>query len=158
MNKKKRTRYLLLAVILIYVAVIVRFFMLSSDEEYAVGSLEPIASFTPAKYTVKDNFTISNDYRDSFLGTLSKKNKSTIGISSSKTTQKEEDTYFPTIKYLGIISDVSSNKKVVSLQINTKEYVTKEGSVVDSVRIISGTTKSLTISYKGKHKKITISD
>lgn len=157
MNKKKRTRYLLLAVILIYSAVIVRFFMLSDDDVDAMVSSEPIASFKPASYTVKESFTISNDYRDPFLGTLAKKNRSAKTSTSRQNSLKQEDAYFPAIRYVGLISDAGSGKKVLSLEINAKEYIAKEGSVVDSVQIISGNLKSISVSYKGKRKRINIS-
>ena len=158
MNKKKRTRYLLLAVVLIYITVIWRFLTLSNDEEYVVNGSEPIASFTPKEYKVKESFTITNDYRDPFLGTLSRKKQNATRSSSLKRTEDKKEEYFPTIKYLGIISDPSSAKKVLSLQINTKEYIAKEGRLIDSVKIISGTIKRLTVSYKGKRKHINISD
>jgi hypothetical protein len=157
MNKKKRTKYLLLAVILIYGAVVGRFFMLSDDGINTIASSEEIASFTPATYSVKDSFTISNDYRDPFLGTLSKRNQGTKTSLSNQKAQKKEDAYFPTIRYLGVISDAGSTKKVLSLQINAKEYIAKEGSVIDSVRIISGNLKNITVTYKGKRKRINIS-
>ena len=157
MNKKKRTRYLLLTVILIYGAVIVRFFMLSDDDVDAIVTSEPIASFKPVSYTVKESFTISNDYRDPFLGTLAKKNQTPVTNVSRQNLPKQEDAYFPTIRYLGLISDAGSGKKVLSLEINTKEYIAREGSVIDSVQIISGNLKSISVSYKGKRKNINIS-
>ncbi|MFC4636461.1 hypothetical protein ACFO3O_21320 [Dokdonia ponticola] len=157
MNKKKRTKYLLLAVILIYGAVIVRFFMLSDDGVNTVVISEPIGSFKPTSYTVKESFTIDNNYRDPFLGTLTKRNQASIKNTSRKKEAKEEDTYYPTIRYLGLISDAGSGKKVLSLEINAKEYIAKEGSVVDSVQIISGNLKSISVSYKGKRKTINIS-
>ncbi|GGG25174.1 hypothetical protein GCM10011344_27310 [Dokdonia pacifica] len=157
MNKKKRTRYLLIAVILIYGAVIARFFMLSNDGDYSLPTNELVASFKPTSYDVKENFTINNDYRDPFLGTLIRDNKNTSSDSRKEITNKKE-AYFPAITYLGIISDAGSSKKVLSLRINAKEYVIKEGNTVDSIQVISGNRQSLLVSYKGKRKRITISD
>ncbi|MEP0262326.1 hypothetical protein [Dokdonia sp.] len=157
MKNKKRTTYLLLAVILIYGAVVGRFFMLSNKGGDIFFTPEATTVFTPAEYVIKERFTINNDYRDPFLGTLSKGNQITSTISSKQKEQTTEDTYFPSVRYMGVISDAGSNKKVLSLQINAKEYITKEGSVVDSVRVISGSTKNVTVSYKGKKKTINIS-
>ncbi|WP_299676101.1 hypothetical protein [uncultured Dokdonia sp.] len=158
MNKKKRTRYLLIAVVIIYGAVIARFYMLSNDGDYILPTNDLVASFKPVTYHVKENFTINNNYRDPFLGTLVRNNKNTSNTSRKGTTDNKEDTYFPAITYLGIISDVGSSKKVMSLRINSEEYVIKEGNTVDSIQIISGNTKSVLVSYKGKRKRITISD
>ncbi|WP_299213784.1 hypothetical protein [uncultured Dokdonia sp.] len=157
MNKKKRTRYLLLAVILIYGAVVVRFFMLSDDGVDAMITSEPITSFKPASYTVKESFTIDNNYRDPFLGTIVNRNQTRKKNISRQNASNQEDAYFPAIKYLGLISDTGSGKKVLSLEINTKEYIAKEGSVIDSVQIISGNLKNISVSYKGKRKNINIS-
>lgn len=157
MKNKKRTKYLLLAVILIYGAIIARFFMLSNEGGDTLFTPEVTTTFTPTEYTIKESFTITNEYRDPFLGTLSKGSQITSTTSSKQKTQTTEDTYFPSVRYMGVISDAGSNKKVLSLQINTKEYITKVGSVVDSVRVISGSTKNVTVSYKGKRKTINIS-
>jgi len=156
MNTKKRTQYLLIAVIAIYGAVVARFFMLSNDGDYVLPENEAIASFKPTAYTIKESFIIKNDYRDPFLGTLPKSNQR--GVSSRKSSQKVEEAYFPRVHYLGIISDAASSKKVVSLSINSKEYVMKEGNTIDSVTVISGNTKHILVSYKGKRKRISISN
>ena len=156
MKNKKRTGYLLLAVILIYGAVIARFFMLSNEGGNIEFIPEEVATFKPTEYKVKESFSIDNDYRDPFLGTLSKRDQSTI--TQRVKTKPIEDTYFPTIKYMGVISDAGSNKRVLSLRINGKEYITKVGSTVDSVRVVSGNIKNVTVSYKGKRKVINITE
>lgn len=157
MKNKKRTGYLLLAVILIYGAVIARFFMLSNEGGNIEFIPEEIVAFKPTQYKVKESFTIDNDYRDPFLGTFPKNDQaSNQAIKQEK--KPIEDTSFPTIKYMGVISDAGSNKRVLSLRINGKEYITKVGSTVDSVGIVAGNIKNITVSYKGKRKVINITE
>lgn len=157
MKNKKRTGYLLLAVILIYGAVIARFFMLNNEGGNIEFIPEEVATFKPTQYKIKESFSIDNDYRDPFLGTFSKNDQTSNQVIKQKT-KSIEDTYFPTIKYMGVISDAGSNKRVLSLRINGKEYITKVGSTVDSVRVVSGNIKNVTISYKGKKKVINITE
>jgi len=155
MTKKSNTKYLLLAVILIYGAIVVRFFMLRSDGD-STFIVDPIAQFTPKEYEVKEEFTIANNHRDPFLGKVpisggQRKTTATKAVPTKKTD------YFPSIQYQGIVSDASSSKKVISLLINDKEYIVREGKVADSVRVLRGNAKTLSVSYKGEIKKFNIS-
>jgi hypothetical protein len=156
MGKKSNTKYLLIAVILIYAAIIVRFFMLRSDSDEAIDSINPVAQFTPVTYESKETFTIENNHRDPFLGKLPNK-APRRKTQQGKVVPPKEPAYFPLVQYRGIVSDTQSNKKVISLVINDKEFVVREGSIVDSVRVISGSANKLAVSYKGRKKEIPIS-
>lgn len=153
MNKKKRTTYLFIAVILIYGAIVARFFMLRSDGEEQITS-QSVTKFTPISYGVKENFEINNDYRDPFLG------KRPAISTSEKITKKpvpnKETAYYPDIVYRGVVADSRSSAKVLSLTVNGKEYIIREGKTADSVRVISGDTKKITVAYKGNTKKFDI--
>ncbi len=155
MNTKKRTLYLLIAVVLIYMAIIVRFFLLSDGGTEEDITLDPITEFKPIRYEVDKDFTIKNAYRDPFLGTLSR------GKTTVKTTQKDPDPVtddpFPNVNYIGLISDAGSGKKVFSVRISGKEYVVQSGATVDGLTIISGTPKQVVVSYQGTRKTIKIS-
>lgn len=154
MNKKKRTTYLFIAVILIYGAIVARFFILRSDGEEQIIS-QTATKFTPISYAVKENFEINNNYRDPFLG------KRTVAASTSKkikTTpvEKKETAYYPNIIYRGVVADSRSSAKVLSLTINGKEFIVREGKTADSVRVVSGDSKKITVAYKGNTKKFDI--
>lgn len=155
MKKKKRTFYLLIAVIAIYVAIIVRFFMLSNDSDSLEFTATSTGDFKPTQYEIQKDFTITNSYRDPFLGELPRSKKTTY---KSQIPQLEsENSYYPDVQYLGIISDTKSSAKVLSLKVNGSEYVIREGKTVDSIRVLSGNRNKMIVSFKGKRKAINIS-
>lgn len=155
MNSKKRTLYLLIAVVFIYIAIIVRFFLLSDEGTEEDIAIDPVTQFKPIRYEVDKEFTIKNAYRDPFLGTLSRER---IPV---RTPRKDPDPVindpFPMVNYIGLISDAGSGKKVFSVRISDKEYVVRSGATIDSITIVSGTPKEVIISYQGKQKTIKIS-
>ncbi len=153
MNKKKRTSYLLLLVVLIYATVAVRFFLLKDDGDTIDLTIQPVGNFKPITYTVDKEFTIRNDYRDPFLGTLPSKKKVT-SVSTSKTTQAIIAIPFPEIHYMGIVADAKSNKKILSIRIDGVEYVVRIGDEVKEVRILSGNEERITVSHNGVRKTI----
>lgn len=155
MIKKKRTTYLLIGVIAIYAAIVVRFYMLSNDRDSVVIEETPIGAFTPTLYETEKEFILDTNYRDPFLGTVSKGRRK---ISRTQSPEGVTDEIlFPDVTYLGIISDAKSSTKVLSLKINNREYVIREGTSRDSLYIISGTREKLIVSYKGRRKEINIS-
>jgi len=148
--KKKRTSYLLLLVVFIYATVAVRFFLLKDDGGATDLTIEPVGDFNPIAYTVDKDFTIDNDYRDPFLGTLPRPQK-TVNTNTVKTT---ETIPFPDIQYMGVIADAGSNKKILSIRIGQVEYVVRIGDKVADVHILSGNEKNITVSHNGRRKTI----
>ena len=157
MSKKSNTKFLLLGVILIYGAIVVRFFMLRSAGASDIPVTNIVADFTPKSYEVQEDFTIANNHRDPFLGTRPK--EAIIKKATTKPQIVENPTaYFPAVLYKGLVSDIDSKKKVISLAVNDKEYIIREGKTVDSVTILSGNAKELKVSYKGVVKTLKISN
>lgn len=156
MTKKRNTKLLLIAVIAIYAAIIVRFFMLRSGDDSRAIAIDPIGKFTPAEYKVASAFTINNNYRDPFLGTLPSTSQQ-VPTQKNSQPQEEQPSYFPSIRYNGIVSDADSNNKVISIVVNDKEYVIREGKTVDSVDVLQADDKTLQVRYKNTSKKIKLS-
>lgn len=157
MTKKRNTKFLLLAVVLIYAAIVARFFMLRSDGGNSDPVLASNITFSPKEYKVKEEFKITNNYRDPFLGKLPvspSKPRISVKGTTAKVAQPE---YFPAITYKGVVSDTGSNSKVLSLSINDEEYVIREGATADSVLIIDGNSHRIKVRYKGNIKEFDIS-
>lgn len=155
MTKKKRTLYLLLGVVAIYAAIVVRFIMLSNDSS-SLGLIDASSGeFKPAIYKAQEKFTIINNYKDPFLNTPPR-GKNRVASSSNSKKNSEPSTYYPQVYYLGVIADAKTSEKVLSLKVNGREYVVREGKNIDSLIVISGTSKKAVVSYKGKRKIIHI--
>lgn len=155
MNKKKRTTYLLLAVVGIYAAIAVRFFLLKGGDSTPEISLTQVGDFKPIRYAAAKEFTITNDYRDPFLGTRSKAPSTTIPSSSSKPKTSDAKP-FPAIQYMGIIADSGSSSKILSIRIAGTEYVVRIGDEIEGVRILSGNEKEIKVRFEGEQKTITM--
>ncbi len=105
-------------------------------------------SFTPKVNTVLDTFSIQTTDRDPFLGTLNTKKKSVI-----KKIKKPE-TVWVTILYHGSVNRQASENKVFVVSINGEQHLMKTGQTINDIKLISGTTKEITIAYKGDIKTI----
>jgi|GEM_PF-1191725 len=156
MKKKKRTLYLLIAVVAIYAAIIFRFLLLRDGGESQINTSPINNTFNPIEYDVQKEFKIVNDYRDPFLGKIKKE---TGDVSTKKLNiqnNRSKELPFPQVDYLGVVADTGGEKKVLSLRVNSNEYVMREGATVDSLTIISGNQKSMIVSYNGNRKTINI--
>lgn len=145
---------MLVTVITIYIAIIVRFFMLSNDNNSSKNTEFLTSDFKPTKYEARKDFSIINDYRDPFLGILPKINQKVFKSQGNQS--KIVNSYYPEIHYLGVISDAKSEAKVLSLKINGKEIIIREGKTVDSVKVLSGNSNNLIVSYKGVPKAVSL--
>lgn len=158
MKKKKNTLYLLIAVIAIYAAIALRFFLLRDGGDSQISIDTTNKTFNPIAYDIQKEFKIVNDYRDPFLGKIKKEIRESKQVNNIER-EPLEQILFPQVNYLGVISDAAAGaKKVLSLKIDGNEYVMREGATIDSLMIISGNQKSMIVSYKGTKKTIKLSN
>lgn len=152
MNNKTKT-YLLLALVLgIWGTVAYKIVNgLGSDLPIA-ENIEVETTFKPMDLGVKDTFSIKLPEKDPFLGTLVSKSKTSSTVTSS--TRKQS--YFPSVIYKGMVQNQQSKDKVFVLQIKSKQYLLKNGQIADSVKLVSGNAKSVTVIYKSQRKTLTL--
>lgn len=156
MQKKKRTQLLLLAVVLIYGAIIIRFFILTGDEnEVIVSEIGVEKDFSPKEYATQKEFTISTNYRDPFLGKFPKTKKViSTKVEVVKKTPFNESVLVPQIVYQGIVSAVNASKKVYALLIDGRSFVLSEGEAVGDITVISGNETAITVKHLDKKIEI----
>jgi hypothetical protein len=152
MTKKKKTTLLVLLVVLIYAAVALRFFILSDGDSDQSMLPQRMEAFTPEKVTVAAQFTIINDYRDPFLGTLPSRFRSVSTTAGDGRLKKKEVVAFPSIFYKGLVADAANGKRIFALEIEKREYVVTQGKIIKEVRVVSGDEKAITVLYKGSKK------
>ncbi len=108
-------------------------------------------SFNPKTNTEIDTFSIKDTERDPFLGTLSRKKiNRTASTKSSKKLIKDNRV----IIYGGLIKKQNSSDYVFIVNINKNQYLLKKGQTADSVKLIKGNEKGITIRYHNKNKTI----
>ena len=147
LKNKKKTYSLLVLVIAVwgYIAY------------YIITSLNPsLPDYTDSKITFKDDFVLKDTFekfsiqkvdRDPFLGTieipkLQKRNKVKI---------KKKAKWKP-IDYLGMVANDVNKDRVFILSIANQQVLLKQGYTHDSVKVIRGDAKKITLKYKGQTK------
>ena len=111
-------------------------------------------SFQPKTKVTVDTFSIQNVERDPFLGTLSASKTN----NKQKTTKKSNQIVTknqPKITYAGLVKKQTTADKVFVVNINNQQYLLKQGQTADSVKLLRGNTKEITIRYNNQTKTIT---
>ncbi|WP_298507520.1 hypothetical protein [uncultured Kordia sp.] len=155
--KKKRKTYILLTVVLgIWGTIGYQIFSkLSPDDSPALASNTDIR-FTPKQTIEKDTFRINTEHRDPFLGKpYQQKRTSSTGRKAS--TIKKDPVVFPPIAYKGVISKQQSSENIYIIDISGTQQLFKLGKTIQEVKLLKGDKKSITISFKGKRKTISVS-
>ncbi|MBR9914711.1 MAG: hypothetical protein GYB32_07780 [Algicola sp.] len=96
-----------------------------------------------------DTFSISLMDRDPFLGTFLRRHK-------KPKTKKIKSVVWQPIEYLGIVK--SNNQNIFIVTINGKQSLLKKGQFKDSVQLISGNFKQVTMRYKNRIKAFAIKE
>ena len=110
-------------------------------------------SFQPKTKVTVDTFSIQNVERDPFLGTLSTSktnNKPKTTKNSSQIVTKNQ----LKITYAGLVKKQTTADKVFVVDINNQQYLLKQGQTADSITLIKGNTKEITIRYNKQTKTI----
>lgn len=97
--------------------------------------------------TVVDTFSISTVNRDPFLGTYTKK-----ALTSPKL--KKKNLIWKPIQYKGIVK--RGNNQMFIVNINGKQNLLKSGQVKDSIKLVYGNSKSITMRYKNSTKSFSL--
>jgi len=158
MNKKNRTLILLLGVVLIYAAIAVRFFLFNGGGTNPDAETNQVSGFSPINYSFDNTFTIDNNYRDPFLGSIPKKKTVKPTSKPAKPIKTKIEKALPKVKYLGVISDASSSRKILSLSIEDKEFIVQAGQKIEDIKIISGDDEQMNIQVEGKEIIVKLSD
>lgn len=96
-----------------------------------------------------DTFSVKLVNRDPFLGTVTIKKK------PSTNTKKRKTITWQPIEYLGIIENDNLNEKIFIVSISGRQSLLKRGQKRDSITLLSGNKKTITLRYKGQSKIIT---
>lgn len=107
--------------------------------------------FNPKPLSKVDTFSIAIAYRDPFLGTFQKKHITTDKPKPAKT---NTGIVWMPIVYHGTISKQANKPEVFIISINGQQHIMKVGQMIDEVTLITGTNKTVTVTYKGTSKTI----
>ncbi len=145
MKNKKNIYILAPAVLIIWGLLIYKVVAGLNPSVPEAKQIEQLGQFSPKEFEEAESFTISNDYRDPFLGTFEKKKRTKR---RTKPTVQEPETPFPSVIYKGIISPKGKNEKVFLVQINGNQHLFKKNNIFDSVKLLKGNAKEITLKFE----------
>lgn len=154
MKKNKNIKILLPIVIIIWGILFYKIYDAFRPSANNIRTSAP-ETYIPSQKIEKDSFSLLPLDSDPFLGTFYVKKESTPskGISLKK---KVEETVWPEISYLGIVSDKEASTSVFVLQIQGQQYLVKKGDTIRDLHLVKGSNTSVALRYKGKTKNYPI--
>jgi hypothetical protein len=155
MSKKGKTYILLVIVFGIWGTVGYQIFSKMSPEDTPILTENTTINFSPKTILKKDSFSINLKHRDPFLGKPYQKENSTKRRMTK--VSKKEAIVFPSILYRGMISKQKSVANIYMVEINGTTKLFKIGSTIENIKLLKGSKKSISLSFKGERKTVSIS-
>ncbi|ALM08809.1 hypothetical protein SB49_14145 [Sediminicola sp. YIK13] len=154
--KKNTKTYLLLVIVLgIWGTIGYRIFS-SMNPDQQENITIPLQQFKPKDILVRDTFSISENYRDPFLGTLvtpKKEASSNRNLKPVNETPPQKD-----VRYTGLITDGKTNKKIFFVTINGQQYLMGFKDTIDGITLQSGNPTDVKIEESGRIRTITLQE
>ncbi|MEO9510717.1 MAG: hypothetical protein ABJN84_03240 [Flavobacteriaceae bacterium] len=147
MSKNVKTYILVGFVLTIWGFIGIKVFRTLSPEPQAPVFAENL-NFKPKKVVQKDTFSIVADYRDPFLGTMATSNK------KRAKKVKRPIVKFPNINYTGLITNQNTKGNIFFVTIDGTQFLMQKSNENNGVSLVSGTSKSIRVRYKGIVKTI----
>tara|TARA_R100001132_G_C3250041_1_gene77549 strand:- start:443 stop:961 length:519 start_codon:yes stop_codon:yes gene_type:complete len=105
-------------------------------------------TFNPPTIQEKEHFELIPLERDPFLGTANSNRK--INVSNGPNSFKNKDVIWPSIQYLGMVSDGNSKKKIFILSINGTQQLFSQGEKLEGLALVRGSQEKVTLRFEGK--------
>lgn len=147
MRSKKNIYFLLPAALLIWGLLVYRIFLAIQPVNASTNSIVLNGVFKPAKFVESEAFTIKADYRDPFLGSINTKKPRPKTQLKTKPQPKKP---FPQVTYKGVVS--GNNSKVFIVSIDGKQYFFKKYQTQNNMKLINGSSKSVTLRFQGQQQ------
>lgn len=127
-----------------------------STPTYVTKKAEMVVNVDEIK---KDTFSIVANYRDPFLGENIRLTQPKTSSNKKQKTQKKIqpkpiDKPWPSIEYKGMIKNNNSEKRVGIVSINSKEYLVKEGEILNEVKFMVISKELIQVSFQKEQKTI----
>ena len=155
-SKKGKTYALLVIVLGIWGTIGYQVYSKLNPKETSIIAASTDITFSPTQHIEKDTFQINSQHRDPFLEKpFQARNQNSVNKARST---KKDSIVFPALAYKGVISKKQSSQNIYIIEVSGIQQLFKVGKTIDKVRLISGNKKSVTITYQGKRKTISIAE
>ena len=146
LKNKKKTYVLLVLVITVWGTIAYKIMSALNPELPEIQQQKIAINNNYKVVTTVDTFSISAVNRDPFLGFYTKK--------PSKLKPRKRIPVWIPIQYNGIVKRGHNQMFIVSIK--GKQHLLKKGQVKDSVKLVYGNSKSITMRYKNSTKKFSL--
>ncbi|NMH85966.1 hypothetical protein [Flavivirga algicola] len=162
MNKKYVNSVLIAFLIVIWGAVIYKYFGKSNTVEVGVENKVSSTNYQPKYNITKDTFLLEIINKTPFKASKNLKKKATV-VKKAKTIVKKipkkhvkkTNVTWPDISYHGFVKGDKKSTRLVLLKINKKLYRKREKETVDGLTLIKAYNDSLWVSFNNIKKTIT---
>lgn len=105
-----------------------------------------VSSFKAPNVKEKEQFQLKTIESDPFLGTpyAKSRKKNSGGIK-----KVQNETPWPNIQYLGLVSDSNSKSKVFIININGQQRLLAAGETIQGVKVVKGSSENVTLRFNG---------
>ena len=148
-KNNNKTYFLLVAVLIIWGLIAYQIISSLNPTEVITTSQELDVSFNPKPMKKQDTFSITENNRDPFLGTIEKPK-----VTKPKTIKQQPTEIEIPISYSGLMVDKNTKEKIFFVHINNNQHLMNINDVIDDVKLLSGNENEVIISYKNKRKTI----
>ena len=157
MKNKKNTYILLTATLLVWGVLGYRIFSTVNPSNKKQQIALVSNSFKPQLGQESEEFIINTNYRDPFLGRLSKKKI----VKSKKTTKvitKTPKVPFPSIIYKGVISEKGNKGQVFLINIDGQQFFFKKNSTHKEVKLLRGDAKQVILKFQSQQQAFVLTE
>jgi hypothetical protein len=150
---KTKTYLLIFAVLSIWGTIGFKIMNGLSPDKPKIIKQESDVDFKPKLKRQTDTFSIQQVDRDPFLGSLTSNRIKVNNKIISKVKTKLDKL---NIIYSGLVKKQNSINQIFVVTINNKQYLLKQGQVADSITLVKGNSKAITIRYKNELQTINL--
>ncbi|WP_299116366.1 hypothetical protein [uncultured Winogradskyella sp.] len=145
MKNKKKTYILLVVVISVWGTIAYKVISAYSEDMPEINAPNLALNTDYKLEYVKDTFSIQPLERDPFLGTVYKPK-----AQSNFVAKRQKKVLWKPIEYLGVIAN--GKDKVFIISVASKQTLFKTGQQLDSIKLIRGNKKHVTLRYKNQNR------
>jgi hypothetical protein len=158
MKNKKLIYILLFLVVSIWITIIIKVVSFSKDPQGIIDN--KIVKLNDDQLKQKlDTFLIVANYPDPFLKSKNKSesNKGIADIKDKKISnqnKKISNIKWPQLVYCGLVNNNSNNQKIGFLKINDKDFLVKQGDIIEEIFLEYIYNDSIQLSYMDESRVI----
>ncbi|MGP1994244.1 hypothetical protein D9V96_020355 [Zobellia laminariae] len=155
LKKSYKTYFLLSLVLIVWGLLGYEIIKTINPAEDNSPTLTTSEKFVPKTIKERDTFSITANYRDPFLGTITNEN---VAKKPKIKRVKKIEAPSKQVSYSGFITETNTGNKIFFITIGNQQHMMSLGEVQDSVKLISGNKETVKIRYGNVSKTIPLSE